>query len=637
MRVSPRLKQIFLRVLQARYFFVGGFLLLTLAGIYGALHIPTDSSIDRLIVAGDPTAQATQAFEKVFPPTEQALILLEAPDPLDQDVLQGADALEHALDKIPHVGAHSLLTLFFRSSAPAVISADDAARVRTFAAGTSMFRRSSLLGDHYLGLGLDLRVTSSAERDAALAAIDALVLPLDAAGKPHAARPNAARSIQRGATGRFALARCVAGAPDRCIHQEIHAAVRRLPDGAGIRRVPFVAGARRHHHHARRGGRDRGGLGALLGFTNSVVSTLVPLTVMVTATATLVYIHSRYMQPDDILDPLEHHARALANKFLPCTASMFATAVGFAALAVSDIRPVREMGLWTACGLIVAWVACFTLFPALQSLLRTPRLTNASTEGRWFAALVDVLVPATRRHRWLLVSIAVLVMLCGAAALFGIPGKLEPLRLETDALTYVNPHERVADRHEALRGKQRLGCGRSLAAHPTRSRLGSRIPARRGSAEPQARGASRHRFRRWPHLSVALRPLHPVGHRSTAYGARRLAQTCRRSTANLVDGAERAQLRRHHQSCQCALEHTRPRRAVRTGRRHAPLRRTNLGRSAGRRTGISRGERRAGGPRCAVRQDHRAAAADAHAKLSRSRRASSSSPSWWCFAVPRRA
>ena len=46
---------------------------------------------------------------------------------------------------------------------------------------------------------------------------------------------------------------------------------------------------------------------------------------------------------------------------------MFATAVGFAALAVSEIRPVREMGLWTAVGLIVSWVSCFTLFPALQS------------------------------------------------------------------------------------------------------------------------------------------------------------------------------------------------------------------------------------------------------------------------------
>jgi len=66
------------------------------------------------------------------------------------------------------------------------------------------------------------------------------------------------------------------------------------------------------------------------------------------------------------------------------------------------------------------------------------------TDDKWFARFVDVLVPATRRYRWFLVTGALLVMLCGAASLFGIPGKLAPLQLETDALTYVNPREPVA-------------------------------------------------------------------------------------------------------------------------------------------------------------------------------------------------
>jgi len=434
MLVSPTLLHIFLRVLRARHWFVGVFLLLTAAGIYGALRIPTDTSIDRLIVAGDPTAQATLAFEKVFPPTSQALLLLEAPDPLSQEVLQGADELEHALDKIPHVAAHSILTLYFRSAVPATISAEDAAHLRAFAVGTSIFRRSSLLGDHALGIGIDLHVKSPAERNAALAAIDALVLPLDAAGKPF------------GAINRV-------GTPwlDAWLERQTGESTRKYMPLFGVFLLVLVFVVFRSWRALAAIVITLGavvaiavGLGAPLGFTNSVVSTLVPLTVMVTATATLVYIHSRYMQLDEVADPVEHHARALANKFLPCTASMFATAVGFAALAVSDIRPVREMGLWTASGLIVAWVACFTLFPALQSLLSAPRLSRLGPKDKWFAALVDVLVPATRRLRWLLISIALAVMLCGAAALFGIPGALAPLALETDALTYVNPHERVA-------------------------------------------------------------------------------------------------------------------------------------------------------------------------------------------------
>ena len=434
MLVSPRLKQIFLRVLSARHAIVGAFLLLTIAGIFGASRIPTDSSIDRLIVAGDPTAQVTQAFEKVFPSAEQALILLEAPDPLSLSVLQAANQLEHALDKIPHVAAHSVLTLYFRSAAPATLSAEDAGHIRAFATGTSLFRRSGLLGDRYFGIGLDLHVASPAERNAALSAVDALVLPLDGGVPP------------------FTAVRRV-GTPwlDAWLERQTGSSTKKFMPLFGAFLMVLVFIVFRSWRALAAIIITLGavvavavGLGAIFGWTNSVVSTLVPLTVMVTATATLVYIHSRYMEPDDIADPREHHARALANKFLPCTASMFATAVGFAALSVSDIRPVREMGLWTACGLIVAWVGCFTLFPALQSLLRAPRLSSSSAEGKWFTAFVDALVPATRRHRWLLVAIAVLVMLCGAAALFGIPGRLAPLQLETDALTYVNPHERVA-------------------------------------------------------------------------------------------------------------------------------------------------------------------------------------------------
>jgi uncharacterized protein len=434
MLVSPRLLQLFLRVLRARHIIVGIFVLLTLAGIYGALRIPTDTSIDRLIVATDPVAKATAEFERIYPPSENALIVLEAPDPLSPSVLQSADDLERQLGQIPKVAAHSLLTVYFRSSPPASIDPEEAAKLRAFASGTSLVRRAGLMGDHYLGIALELQVKTPAERDQALAAIDAKVLPLQANGHP------------------FTAVRRV-GSPwlDAWLERQTGASTKKFMPLFGIFLMTLVFVVYRSWRALAAIIFTLGavvaiavGFGEVLGFTNSVVSSLVPLTVMVTTTATLVYIHSRYMEPGEYATPFEHHARALANKFLPCTASMFATAVGFAALSVSDIRPVREMGLWTACGLIGAWLGCFTLFPALQSLLRAPRRASAAADGKWFARLVDVLVPATRRYRWFLVSGAVLIMLCGAASLFGIPGKLKPLQLETDALTYVSPREPVA-------------------------------------------------------------------------------------------------------------------------------------------------------------------------------------------------
>ena len=431
---SPKVVQLFVHVLRARAWIAGAFLVLAAAGIYGALQIPTDPAIERLVVAGDPVARATLEFDRVFPEGEQALIMLEAADPLSLAALRAADGLEHELAKIPHVEAHSLIDLYRRGGSAAEISPDEAGHLRTFATGTPLFRRAGLLGDHYFGIALELGVNSAKERDRALAAIDALVLPLEASGGP------------------FTQVRRVGSSwLDAWLERQTGVATARFMPLFGIFLMTLVFVIYRSWRALAAIILTLGalvatamGLAHLFGWSNTVISTLVPLTVMVTTTATLVYIHSRYIEPDDSPSLLDHHARVLANKFLPCTASMFATAVGFGALAISDIRPVREMGLWTAAGLIVAWIGCFSLFPALQSLLRTPMRSEQVPAGKWFPGFVDQLVPASRRYRWPLVVGAIMLMLCGAAALFGIPGVVAPIALETDVLAYVNPSERVA-------------------------------------------------------------------------------------------------------------------------------------------------------------------------------------------------
>jgi hypothetical protein len=398
------------------------------------LQVPDDSAIERLIVADDPVAVATAEFDRLFPEGDQALIMLEAPDPLGLAPLRAASHLEQELARIPNVAAHSLLDLYHHAGASAEFSASDAEHVRKFATGTPLFRRAGLLGDHFLGIALELRVNSPEERNRVLAAIDTLVLPLETSGAP------------------FSKIRRV-GSPwlDAWLERQTGAATARFMPLFGAFLMTLVVIIYRSWRALAAIVLTLGaqvaiamGLADLFGWTHTVISTLVPLTVMVTTTATLVYIHSRFIEPDDSPTLLEHHARAIANKFLPCTASMFATAVGFAALAVSDIRPVRDMGLWTACGVIMAWIGCFTLFPALQSLLRTPLRSGKGPVAKWFPGFVEALVPATRRFRWPLVGGALLLMLCGAAALFGVPGVLSPLDLEMDVLTYVNPSERAA-------------------------------------------------------------------------------------------------------------------------------------------------------------------------------------------------
>ena len=56
---SPKVVQIFFRVLAARGWIAAAFLVLAAAGIYGALRVPDDPAIERLIIADDPVARAT--------------------------------------------------------------------------------------------------------------------------------------------------------------------------------------------------------------------------------------------------------------------------------------------------------------------------------------------------------------------------------------------------------------------------------------------------------------------------------------------------------------------------------------------------------------------------------------------------
>ena len=178
--------------------------------------------------------------------------------------------------------------------------------------------------------------------------------------------------------------------------------------------------------------------GRTVGFTFTIVSSLVPLTVLITCTAALVYIQSRFAEnPGDA--PLdEHQVFTLANKFVATTASIVAAAIGFAALAVSGIRPIRQMGLWVAGGLLLTWAVVFTLFPALQKILQTPTLRRRTGAGRVLLRLFDSLPGFSYRWRRVILALTALIMIAGVLALTGVPGRLAPMDLETDALDYID-------------------------------------------------------------------------------------------------------------------------------------------------------------------------------------------------------
>lgn len=423
-----RLSQVFAAVLRHPWLVLAVYAVLLPPAAYFASRVTQDNSIDRLIVASDPEYIAVRDFQKVFGRGEFALLLAEADDPLAGPVIERVDRIEQAIHAVPHVQANSAVSVFRRARAGFNATPDEVEAVRAFLAGTDLFRRQGLVGDRYLAIGLVLDVANPAERTAALAAIDQAIATADTP-------PSPLRGLHR------------LGEP------YVNAYLDETQRGVWRYFVPFVAFVIGLNLSLYRSVRTLAAffitLGVCLavsvgyigvtGGTLTIVSPMVPMSVLVTATATLVYLHSRFVDKPAGRSRAAHHVFALENKFVACTASLFAAAVGFAALMVSDIRPIREMGLWVALGLLFTWIIVFTLFPVLQQVLRTPtRPERAKTTDR--LARWELWLPSfTYRWRWPLVTTAVGLAAMGAVSLFGLPGVIAPMSIVTDPVEYMNP------------------------------------------------------------------------------------------------------------------------------------------------------------------------------------------------------
>ena len=422
------LARVFRGVVRARWLILAIYVALCGPAIYFAISVKQNNALDRLIVPSDPDLQGARAFEKVFGAGEYVVVLAEAEDPYVSDVLTRLLQIEEALGKIEHVSVNSAMSTYRRAHPEFHASPEDAAAFKKFTLGSDLFRKQGLVGDHYLALPLILSVANPEERnlaiveiDRALAPFEKTLLPLTAlrkVGEPYVTA-YLDTDTKKAGMRYFPLFFVFVIILNLLLYRSFRALIAFLvPLGVCVSLTQGFIG--------------------ITGGVTSIVSALVPMTVLVTATATLVYLHSRFVDRPDGVDVDQHQIFALTNKFLACTASIFATAVGFAALVISDIRPIREMGAWVAVGLCFTWVVVFTLFPAMQRILRTPTSSTHKTAGGTFDRLTAWLPLFSYRFRWLLVPGALVLSGFGAVALFGIPHVLAPMRLETSAVYNLN-------------------------------------------------------------------------------------------------------------------------------------------------------------------------------------------------------
>jgi len=432
--LEKRLIRVFDILIARRWLVIAVYAVLLPAAAFLAFDIPRDTSIERMVVSTDPEVAASHRFQEIFPEHENAFLMLETAQPFSAQALIDLESVQAELDAIEGVSTISLATVW-RHTHPGSGAPDaDPEAIREMNAGTEFFRRQGLVGDHFLGVALSLDVSDPVARDEVLGDIDRVtgnvpgtrpsITAVRSVGKPWVdawlERETSASTIRFFPLFGFFVVSLIYG-----LYRSVRALIAILISlGAAVLLGMAFAG--------------------LAGLSFSIVSSLVPLTLMVTATASLVYLHSRFVDQPPDLDLEVHRTRALANKFVAVSASVFAASVGFAALTVSNIRPIRELGIWTAGGLVLGWMVCFTLYPALQKILHTPTRRDRRIAGGWVERAAVVIPPWSYRWRWPLVISASVLAISGFISLVGFPGILPSMSLETDALAYVDPDIAVA-------------------------------------------------------------------------------------------------------------------------------------------------------------------------------------------------
>jgi uncharacterized protein len=137
------------------------------------------------------------------------------------------------------------------------------------------------------------------------------------------------------------------------------------------------------------------GLMSLLGYPLTMMSLVLPSVVVVVGCGDAIHFISEFMtQMQNKSSKLEALSATADLTGLPCLFTSLTTMVGFGSLMAMELRPGKEMGMFAAIGVVIAFVMTFVLLPTLLSFGSTRadgRNFQDSRVRRFYSSLLEYL------------------------------------------------------------------------------------------------------------------------------------------------------------------------------------------------------------------------------------------------------
>jgi predicted RND superfamily exporter protein len=150
----------------------------------------------------------------------------------------------------------------------------------------------------------------------------------------------------------------------------------------------------------------------LLGKSFDLMSTLLPTILFVVGMSDVIHFISRYLEE---LRVNSNKVSAIKTSFTHIGKATFltsvTTAIGFLTLYTSGINPVRDFGLYTAIGVILAFILTFLVLPPVLYLLPLPKRATVNSETLFWDRIMRKIFALNLKHPRVILGISVLILM----------------------------------------------------------------------------------------------------------------------------------------------------------------------------------------------------------------------------------
>lgn len=171
------------------------------------------------------------------------------------------------------------------------------------------------------------------------------------------------------------------------------------------------------------------GIMQFVGKKIDILTVLLPTILFIVGMSDVIHILSKYME--DLRSGLPKKValiKTVKEVGFATFLTSFITALGFFTLITANISPIREFGIYTGCGVLIAYLLSITLLPSILLLLPPPKMVNNTRFDDWWNRILHRQLLRVFKHRKKILIIVSIVVLIGGSGIYFL--KVNNLLLE---------------------------------------------------------------------------------------------------------------------------------------------------------------------------------------------------------------